>query len=415
MPYNKGGKRYDRITEVVGQGECEAIGWINQNKPDNRARVSNLAALAGTLVHQKVASNELKLMSVPYKKEPLTFSRDQKQLWFKIQKDHKRTVLLNDANQYATDSQKKQTRYEELQHAASVSYSNYLAFLFDNTHTPIFVEETIYNDDYDIAGTVDLIAIFNLRGYIDSKTPHPVGERSYFIEDPDGEEFEVVVVLDWKTSKMKQKGHQTQMSGYHLMLETNGIFDRLRGKGYAIAYDTWSVLLGERIRISKKEMLATNDNPLPYQLFKYPSNSKHFLVCKTVGNNPRPLTVSLDGKTGLKGLCMVCSDILHCPDRDIFSYSPQDEDIVIPLEPFTRKELSTLVLIMRRMKNIAGNDAITALHDKIQDLHSGSKELSTTINNDEWGTSIYKEFNIFNEIDIKERLDQLSEMKLPQS
>jgi hypothetical protein len=341
MPYTKDGKKYDRITEVVSGLECEAIAYINETEPINRAQKSNTSSLQGTLAHNKIAKNELGLLSKPYKRLLLELDTKDRHLLNKLVKNHrsqKKIESLKDYNRSHTP-----TKYERMNAFIEAAYMNYISFLADYPHEVILVEEKRWWDKRRIAGTIDLIMKTSMNGYLKTMTLHPeLGPKEYFIPDhkhPDAVPHQVVTLLDWKTSKLKQEGHRVQLSGYHFMWEELGELDRFRKKGWKINSESWSVLLGERTY--PKSSRAQQDWR-PYQLLKYSVESSDFLLALRIRENPRPLTVNAkSGKDGLKPRCMVCSDIMYCPDNALTPSVP-DWETFIPLEPFSLGELALM-------------------------------------------------------------------------
>lgn len=382
MPYIRKGKKYSRMTEVIGGTECEALPWIDQTYAMDRPRRGTLAAIIGTLVHFKFEEYELNNnMSKAYKTAHLDLNEDERLMLKQLLINHRKQQKIQNNSQerfnFVPEDQQK-TQYELFNEEINDLYANFLAFQADNPHKAIYVEEKRFWDQYLVAGTVDLIAVFKLRGVLREKEvpyTNPPVKRIYFYEEPtnpNAEEMEVITLLDWKSSKMKLPAHKGQLGGYHLMWEALGEFDKLRkSTGLPINNQCFSVLLGKRARISQKEIALHNGKPPIYQFFKYDSDYEAFFLGLGVRVDPRPLTIGINGNVGLKGKCMVCSDVYYCPDNinipvvtELGSY--------IPLKPFNMKELSQLKMLLA---NIHAND-LGPLKKKIESMYEELLELS---------------------------------------
>jgi hypothetical protein len=388
----KDGNKYDRITEVVSGLECEAIPYINATQPANRAQKSNTASLQGTLTHNKIAKNEMGLLSKQYKRLVLELDAKDKQLLNRIVKNHRSQKKIETLKDYKRE--KTPTKYERMNEFIEAAYMNYLSFLADYPHEVVLVEEKRWWDKKKIAGTIDLVMKTNMIGYLKTMTLHPeIGPREYFITDhkhPDAKQHQVITLLDWKTSKLKQEGHRVQLSAYHCMWEDLGELDRFRKKGWVINSEAWSVLLGERIypKSTKAQQDWTS-----YQLLKYSVNSEDFLVALRIRENPRPLTVNVkSGKDGLKPRCMVCSDIMYCPDNMLTPSDPS-WDTFIPLEPFSLGELALMTTRTGSAKSKVGqliNRKINRLFHTLQeDVEDNSSEEVSRLSNEMENTNLF--------------------------
>jgi len=352
MPYIKDGIKYDRMTEVCSAWDCEAVSYINKTQPINRTKKINISSLQGTLTHNKIANNEMTFLPIAYKELHLELDDQDKILLAKLIGDHRKQKKIEQGNPqffgtYTPDE--KATRYERMNSAITEFFLNYASFVADYPHKPLFIEEKKFWEKEKIAGTVDLIFETEMRGYVATLNLHPeLGPHKYFVADSQNVNsriFKVATFLDWKTSSQKQTGHRIQMSGYHRMWEDLGLLDELRKRGYVINSEGWSVLLGHRSRIPKYE-----HDPKPYQLFKYSCDSTDFLWCNGVRKNPRPITLDHKGKEGLKPKCMVCGDIMYCPDNLLTPSYPRFDNFA-PLVDFNLLELGMLMPQAQEMKS----------------------------------------------------------------
>lgn len=371
MPYEKDGIRYNRVTEISAYVECEALAWIDKNNPMTLPKKANAVTLGGTLTHHRIADNELKEMNNPYKTITFEWGDQEKQMFERLMSDHKeqKEVQKNSPDRFQHMSEiELMSKYEKIMGDIKIFYGNYIQFCFDEPHTPIFVEEKLWNDDFKVAGTVDLIATFNLRGRIEKKNLHPyfnVGEKDYFVPDAAGEFMNVTTILDWKTSKKAMKAHEVQMSVYHLLWELSGKLDRLRSKGHIINSQTFSVLLGE---YKPSQAAIKRGDPLMYQFKKYEVDSSAFLASLEIREAPRPVTKDLEGKDGLKGRCMFCSYVMYCPDNEVTS-SYERGTIFTTGVPFNYTDTSALLLMMGELDNKVINPIkhkIKAIHKEIE-------------------------------------------------
>lgn len=354
MPYIKDGKKYSRMTELLGYSECEALAWIEETYGMDRPKRGTLAAITGTVSHHKFAEYEMKQLEKPYKQLKLNLNPDERIMLRQLLLNRKKqTQIQNNSKErfHHVPSQHQITQYELFNQDINNAYANFLAFCADHPHKTIYVEEKRFWDTFQVAGTVDLIASFKIKGVLREKEvpfAEPAVRRTYFFEEPlnpVAKEYEVATILDWKTSKVKQAGHLHQLSGYHFMWEGLGEFEKLRNAGYVINNEAYSVLLGERKKISQREQKLFNGNPPPYQFIKYPTDYTHFLLSLGVKKDPRPLTAGIDGKTGLKGKCMICSDVYYCPDN-INIPVVSNKETYIPLMPFNLKEVSHMKMLL---------------------------------------------------------------------
>jgi hypothetical protein len=264
MPYKEDGKDYTRITEAVGYGDCKRLAFNDKYLDPQRPKRFSLVAVSGTLTHQRIAQFELAKMERPYKQETLSLEEYEKKQFARLYRQHKKIKA---------QTPEKVTQYQEVLTKVGKTYSNFLVFNSDYEHEPLYVEEKRFSDNLRLAGTIDLIMVHTLCGRLVEEELHEgLGKRRYFREDPNGELHKVATLLDWKTSKSKQKGHQTQMTGYHLMWEIEGWLDGIRGLGIEVNLESWSVLLGE-YKPSKRTIAFFGGAPPPYQLYKYYSLS----------------------------------------------------------------------------------------------------------------------------------------------
>lgn len=373
MPYIRNGKTYRRVTEVVAALECEATAFISKHYAMDRPQKSNTFALGGSLAHYKIEGHVLSLMKNPPKQKPFELDPPSRLLMNKLLREHKRQKKIEQANKsgrYSSGDVSTLSRWDQLQEKVKIFYGNFNLFLMDYPFKPIMVEERLWWDAKLVAGTVDLIATFRLKGVIQQKTLHQeIGSRPYFVEDhhlPDAQWYDVLTITDWKTSATKLKSFPIQMSAYHLMWEALGKLDHFRRQGFIINQDCWSAMFGERKRIPQKEI-----DPKPYQLVKYMADSKPFLEGLAICEDPRPLTLGSDGSLGIKGRCLVCQDIAHCPDH-IFTPMQRKEDLFIPLIPFTTQDVAILRMALKDMNT----QRVQILKDKLNTMGNEIMEIS---------------------------------------
>lgn len=353
MPYIKDDKKYDRITEVVSGFDCEATVYINQKLPVNRPRKQNTSSIQGTLLHNRIAKNELAMQKNPYKVLNLELDGGDTKLLNKLLSDHRIQKSIQQHKRFKDmEPELLKTKYETMNNYINDMFITYASFVADYPHDPIYVEEKRFWDRKMIAGTIDIIMEIPLMGYVQELTLHPeIGKRWYFLEDrnhPNAKLFKTATPLDWKSSRAKQKGHKIQLSAYHFMWEDLGEFDRLRKQGYVINAEAWSILLGKRTRIPKHEQ-----DPKPYQLHRYTCDSTDFLKCLEIRESPRPITVNIEGSVGLKPKCMVCSDIMYCPDNVLLPAFP-DSNSFMPLVSFSESDLKIMQLATKKMQSAPG-------------------------------------------------------------
>jgi hypothetical protein len=342
MPYDQDGIIYTRVTEATAYIECEALAWIDKNHPIHRPRKANAVTLAGTLMHHKIAEDEMKKMTKAYKKMPFELDHQERGLFQGMIMDHREQKNVQENNpkrfQYMTEPE-LMTKYEKVMESVKILFGNYQQFCIDEPHTPVFVEERKFYEPMRLAGTVDLLAKFRLQGDIHTLDLHPhfpVGPKEYFIENTlDGKFMDVTTILDWKSSKTKQKGHPVQLSTYHLMWELLGELDRLRKQGHIINSQVYSVLLGVRDPIPK--YVIRQGLPTMYQFLKYDVDTKPFLKCLEIRESPRPITNNEKGKDGIKGRCTFCSNVMYCPDNAVIPSSYRS-DAIIPLTTFESRQ-----------------------------------------------------------------------------
>lgn len=368
MPYDKNGIIYTRITEASSYVECEALAWIDQQYPVFRPRKANAVTLAGTIMHHKIAEDEMKKMVKAYKKIPFELDHQERGLFQGLITDHQKQKQIQKTNSRFKHMSEPElmTKYEKVMENVRIFFGNYQQFCIDNPHTPVFIEEQRFYEPLKIAGTVDLLAKFKLRGYLRTVNLHPkfnVGAKRYFFEDPNGEEMEVTTILDWKSSKTKQKGHTTQLSAYHLMWELTGDLDRLRQRKHIINAQVFSVLFGVREKIPK--YVLAQGLPTMYQFLKYDVDTTLFLVCLEIRESPRPITNNLKGKDGIKGRCTFCASVMYCPDNKVIPNSYRS-DAIISLTNFTYKDTSSVLLALKELDN----PAINPVKQKLQDIHN---------------------------------------------
>lgn len=397
MPYFENGIRYTRITELTSYIECEALAHIDKTKPINRPVKGNVVTLPGTLCHHKIAEHEMDKMSVPYKKIEMEFNAQEKFLFQEILMDHKEQKeiqKLNPSRFGDMPPDQLRTKYEIMLKDIDSFYDNYLVFDRDNPHVPVYIEEKRFYDPLQIAGTVDLIAKFNLIGRVEKLDLHPyfsgfnnivhhsdprsgeewdeemfvpnVGEKEYFVPDPDGEKIEVTTLLDWKSSKAKQKGHPLQLSAYHLKWELLGDMDKMRNNGHIINSQCYSVLLGNRKKIPK--YVLKQGLPTEYQFFQYEVDSTAFLECLEIRKSPRPIAMDIDGNVGIKGRCVFCGQLAYCPDNKIIP-SVRNVQSLIPLTEFDLRDTTALTLLMSEMDNPSINNVkkkIGLIHQQLE-------------------------------------------------
>lgn len=381
MPYEKDGNKFNRVTEIAGYVECEALAWIDQNTPMDIPKKGNVVTLPGTITHHKIAENELKEMKNPYKRIDFEWGEQEKQMFERLLSDHKsqKEVQRSKPDRFKHMSDLElMSKYEKLMEDVRFFYSNYTQFCIDEPHKAIFVEEKIWDDGFKVAGTVDLIGIFRLKGRIVKREAHPyfdVGEKEYFVEDLNGDWMDVVTISDWKTSKRKMKAHEVQMSIYHLIWERSGKLDRLREKGYIINSQTFSILLGEKKPTQKAIAMGL---PTAYQFIKYEVDTAPFLASLEIREAPRPVTKDLEGNDGLKGRCMFCSYIMYCPDNEVTS-SYEKGTIYSTATPFNDRDTSVILLMFSELDNATVNPTkhkIQALHEEIKKRRAVSDDKS---------------------------------------
>lgn len=393
MPYNVDGKIYTRITELTSYVECEALSYIDKTKPFNRPTKANAVTLAGTLVHHKIAQSEMKKMKRPYKSIELEFNDQERFMFQEMILDHKEQRQIQQDNPERFKDMHPdylKTKYEKIMEDVIILYNNYKVFLNDNVYKPVYIEEKKFYEPLLIAGTVDLVATFQLTGYVRKINIHSyfdVGEKEYFVEDPNGEPMMVATLLDWKSSKSKQKGHALQLSAYHLMWELLGEFDRLRTNGHIINAQSYSVLLGKRKKIP--QYVINQGLPTQYQLFKYDMDSSPFLQCLEIRKSPRPIAMDVEGGIGIKGRCMFCNQIVYCPDNKMIPVNMTSQSI-IPLTEFDLKDTTALVLLMSEMDN----KSINNIKNKINDIHLQLEERTKLFNNTDIKDVIKEDFGI---------------------
>lgn len=346
-------RQYTRMTEFTSTGECEVLAWNDKNLPFNRSRKGNIVTLPGTLTHHKIALDRLKSMTKPYKQLPLEIEAQEREYFTQLQKEHRRQKKLqkdDPTGRFALMSiEDKKTKLENMNDNIEQYYRFYEQFLQQHPHVVIYVEEKRFWKRKLLAGTIDLVATFKLKGVVAKVTIHDeIGEREYFFEDPQNPTanwYSVITLLDWKTSKAKQKGHAKQLSGYHFMWEDIGEFDFLRKQNGIINAQIYSVLLGKPSRYLKSHP----DGQL-YQFIKYDINSSFFLAYEKVRQSPRRLTVDENGKHGIKGRCIFCSEINNCPDNVVVPHNFR-EDEYIPMIPFSLRDISYMRLLLKNMNS----------------------------------------------------------------
>lgn len=332
MPYFKKGKPIPRVTEVISSGECSATAFIERKFPRTFPRSAHTVALAGTLVHSKIQRFSQELMGE--KGSGLTLNPSDEKLFAKVFAEHKKR---------RKKGLKGQSKYETMTSKVNDCFANFLAFYADKRFVPLMVEKRLFSKKFNYGGTVDLVALFKIRGSSElrSQLPGELPKKKYWVPcECKGPcscvEKEVVVVLDWKSSTRKQEGHRIQMSAYFQALEEIGSFDKLRKKGYDVCWLTYSVLLGVH---SLKRSVT------PYQLHRYdPDFTDFFTRCGTY-HTSEYVSRDLKGKLGLKGRCMFCSYLHVCPDRVTWSV---DGDLQLNTF-FTTKELEALSFSVRRV------------------------------------------------------------------
>lgn len=340
-PYvEKDGTLINRVTEVIGAGDCEATAFIEKDpKLRQNARTSHIVVLPGRLLHTEIEKDLKREMGLVEDRAPL--SDLEKKLYGKIYNQHK-TMRAKDPT--------CQTTYSDIMKTVKDCYANYLAFRADHPLTPLLVEKRMYSKTYRVGGTVDLVGLFTVKGYTIRDTPDKKNlpkKRYWKICDHNTvckcTKQKVVCVGDWKSSKRKQDGHRIQMSAYLCMLEETGILDQYRKKGYHVCWETWSILFG--VHGYKKYKT-------PYQIHHYSPDVTDFLVRGEVHANARYMTVNVKGNVGLKGRCMFCSYFLSCPDRLSWNFNEEIEFNNF----FTREELAKLNLLASKTKGEAFKD-----------------------------------------------------------
>lgn len=363
-PYYDKGKKYARVTEITGAGDCEATGAIEEDERLRKApRTSHMVTLPGTLTHSKIQQMEERTMGKTSKGLYLQ-STDQK-LFSKIFAQHKKMKKKD---------QKTHTTYENLMDKVNDCFANYLAFSADYPHKPIKIEHKMLSTKYRCGGTVDMVALIWVKGHTIHHTPdeNTFSDKIYFKICDHGpnckrcSKSEVVCVVDWKTSTRKQKGHIDQMAAYFCMLEAEGMFDEWRRKGKHICWQTWSVLLGTHNLKRTKT---------PYQLHLYEPYIASFLVKREVNERPEFITRNLAGKTGLKGRCMFCSYIMSCPDRLLWNLGGEIEFQTA----FTRQELASLSLVMNNLSSPRFTDLGVKIDNYLEYARGSEEEIALNI------------------------------------
>lgn len=314
-PYvdEKTGKLIDRVTEVIGAGDCEATAFIEKDsKLRQNARSSHIVVLPGRLLHTEIEKDLKREMGLEADGMPL--SDLEKKLYGKIYLEHRRMRKKDPSCQ---------TTYSDIIKTVKDCYANYLAFRADHLFIPLVVEKRMYSKIYKVGGTVDLLGLFEVKGYTIMNTPDPKNlpkKRYWKICDHRKPckciTQKVVCVGDWKSSKRRQNNHRIQMSAYFCMLEESGVLDKYRQEGYHICWDTWSVLFGAH---GLKKCVT------PYQVHHYSPDITDFLVRRGVHTNARYMTINVKGNTGLKGRCMFCAYLPSCPDRLTWNFSEEIE------------------------------------------------------------------------------------------
>lgn len=392
MPYIKDGKTYTRMTEFVGYGECEALAYNDKHLGINRPRKGNIVTLPGTITHHKIAENEMKMISPDMPPLVLELEPGEREQFIKMQQNHRKQKKIQKANvdgRYNDmDYEAMMTKYEILLQDIMVFYGHYEQFVIHHPHKPLFVEQQQFWERKLLAGTLDLVAVFKLKGIIVDMVLHEdVGSRKYFVENenhPDAEEMEVATITDWKTSKSKQKGHPDQLSGYHFMWEDLGEFDKIRKRGYPVNSQSWSVLVGKPKRYPRN-----HPEGQLYQLYKYDTDSSFFLIHQVIRDNPRPITSDLDGNVGLKGRCMFCSEAISCPENFILPHNFRADEI-IPLVPFRLVELTTLRLAIKDMNQ----KNIHYLKDKLDNIYNELVERQEIYENSDLDVELKKDVDV---------------------
>ena len=239
-----------------------------------------------------------------------------------------------------------QTTYNDILIKVDDCYANYLAFRADYPFTPLMIERRMFSRElYKVGGTVDLVALAEVKGYQITATPDKkhLPSKTYFKKCDHKKPCKcykqrVIIVCDWKSSTKKQDGHRIQMSIYFCMLEELGVFDKLRKKGYDIGWETWSLLLGKR-EIKPKARIKT-----PYRLHLYDPTVDDFLGRWDVYKKARYMSINVKGKTGIKGRCMFCAYLPNCPDRIMWDING---NILFPTF-FGRTELAQIKFLVDR-------------------------------------------------------------------
>jgi len=273
-----------RVTEVASALQCEMTAWLNPvNKKErdewegihsNPIVRYNLAAVAGTIVHDRIETFLRELIGIPAQ-----------------------TLVLSKADQAQIKALiKKPERYRIFLDKIEKAFNNFLQFWneYKDYIRIIAVEKKIRNikklpngkvDPYNsLAGTIDLLALY--------KTEH--GWR--------------LLIIDWKSGSTVIPSHYLQLSGYYnpLLVESE-YYAELAKQGFLEKYPYY-------IEDGKPQVLCVLLGASKYKAKWYSVNVNDFRKAQKKFRDPRPLPINTrSGHVGLTGgICAVCEHILEC-------------------------------------------------------------------------------------------------------
>ena len=286
MPYlySKEDALVPRVTQVASAPECEMTAYLNPIHKKERGEWHklhpspmiryNLAAVAGTLGHNRLENNLRQQIGLPI--EP---------------------AILNKADQAQIGSlMKNRQRYNIFLDKIENAYTNFLHFWdeYKDDIKIVAIEKKIRNikrlpngkvDPFNsLAGTIDLLALWKSDN----------GWR--------------LLIIDWKTGTTALPSHYLQLCGYYNPLLTESeYYADLAKRGFLKKYPYY-------VENGKPQVLCVLLGANKYRTKWYEVNVNDFRKAQKKFRNPRPLPInSKTNHVGLRaGLCVVCSYEMEC-------------------------------------------------------------------------------------------------------
>lgn len=295
-PYHEPDGIYDRVSEWINGDECEETAFHLKKGNPKRPRVTNAVVIPGTFLHHRIAIHMTEMLGLPKPNPP----------------------RLNEGFQKIMAGWRKQKRMrEKLWDPVRTGLEHFLKFLADHKIRPIFIEKKLKHtffigkQQHKLAGTVDLIALVWLKGFITTEDNifHGCNHSS---RDPTCQcaEMWVVTIMDWKSSTNPHRNHPMQLSVYRWISDETGVLEIASEYGrYPVNEENWSVLLDAQDR--KKD---------PYNLVKYKQESlTDFFAIGPIMADPqqRPRN-RRTGHEGGKMRCFFCPEKIVCSENGIW-------------------------------------------------------------------------------------------------